>query len=292
METKANISNLEADLREIRRQRELSMREETQRSIRLAEVGTRAEDLLHNIREDFGRSLHDAPLAVPDDFEEREARDEVQKLRQKIRTLGPVNALALEAYEEESQRLDFLNEQLQDLESAEATLLKTIDEINTTASRRFHETFDLVQANFARLFGELFGDEATATLVLEDPDDPLESAIEIMAKPRGKRPSVLNQLSGGEKTLTATALLFAIYLVKPSPFCILDEVDAPLDDANIGRFMQLIRAFSESTQFILVTHNKKTMEAADCMYGVTMQEQGVSKLVGVKFDEAVEMAEA
>jgi chromosome segregation protein len=125
-------------------------------------------------------------------------------------------------------------------------------------------------------------------VVLVDEADPLESAIEVFARPRGKRPSVLAQLSGGEKTLTAIALLFAIYLVKPSPFCILDEVDAPLDDANVTRFMHLIRKFSETTQFILVTHNKRTMEAADRMYGVTMQEQGVSSLVGVRFEEALE----
>ncbi|MEX0601136.1 MAG: AAA family ATPase, partial [Rhodothermales bacterium] len=148
-----------------------------------------------------------------------------------------------------------------------------------------------IRANFQRIFVDLFGVEAAADLELEDPEDPLETAIEIMARPRGKRPSTISQLSGGEKTLTAIALLFGIYLVKPSPFCILDEVDAPLDDANVERFMRLIRQFSANTQFILVTHNKLTMEAADRLYGITMQEQGVSRLVGVKFDEAIEMTE-
>jgi chromosome segregation protein len=164
------------------------------------------------------------------------------------------------------------------------TLKTTIDEINETASKRFESTFNAIQENFQGLFKDLFGAAASAEIVLEDPDDPLETAIEILAKPSGKRPSVLAQLSGGEKTLTAIALLFSIYLVKPSPFCILDEVDAPLDDANVDRFMQIIRTFSESTQFVLVTHNKRTMEAADRMYGITMQEQGVSKLVSVRFD--------
>jgi chromosome segregation protein len=167
--------------------------------------------------------------------------------------------------------------------------MTTIAEINTTASRRFNETFGAIQENFRRLFADLFGEGAAADVVLQDESDPLESDIEIFAKPRGKKPSVLAQLSGGEKTLTAIALLFSIYLVKPSPFCILDEVDAPLDDANVDRFMQLIRTFSESTQFVLVTHNKRTMEAADRMYGITMQEQGVSKLVGVKFEDGLQL---
>jgi len=162
--------------------------------------------------------------------------------------------------------------------------METIREINETARTRFDETFTQVRAAFQKIFAELFGGDATADVAL-DGDDPLEAPVTIMARPTGKRPVSLTQLSGGEKTLTATALLFAIYLVKPSPFCILDEVDAPLDDANVGRFMRLIRSFSDSTQFILVTHNKLTMEAADRMYGVTMPTPGVSRLVGVRFDE-------
>jgi len=288
METKVAISYVEAQLRERRRGREQEMREESRLAVRLAEVRTHAEDLVANIQEEFNVSLLDRPASLDDDFDEAQARREVQQLRGKIRGMGPVNELALETYEEEKTRHEFLKTQLADLESAEATLVETIDEINTTASMRFNETFENIRANFIRLFQELFGEEATADIILEDPNDPLESLIEIMAKPRGKRPITLAQLSGGEKTLTAIALLFAIYLVKPSPFCILDEVDAPLDDANIDRYMHLIRTFSGSTQFILVTHNKRTMEAADRMYGITMQEQGVSKLVGVTFDETVE----
>jgi chromosome segregation protein len=146
-----------------------------------------------------------------------------------------------------------------------------------------------VREQFRGLFRQLFGENAQAELIL-DGTDPLESPIEITARPKGKKPSAISQLSGGEKTLTAIALLFAIYLVKPSPFCILDEVDAPLDDVNIERFLSLIRAFAASTQFILVTHNKLTMEGADRMYGITMQEEGVSKLVGVRFDGVAEAA--
>ena len=289
VEIKAAISDVESRLRVIRQQRDQSVRDEGQRAVRLAEVTTRRADLLEHILEDFGVSLPEEPIAIEDEFDAAPARQEVQELRERIRALGAVNALALESYEEEAERLAFLTEQRDDLEQAEKTLLDTIREINTTAAARFYETFEAINENFSRIFGDLFVQDATAYLELADPSDPLESPIEIIAKPRGKRPSGIAQLSGGEKTLTAIALLFAIYLVKPSPFCILDEVDAPLDDANVDRFMMLIRQFASSTQFILVTHNKRTMELADRMYGVTMQEQGVSKLVGVKFDEAVEM---
>lgn len=285
METKVAISELEARLREIRRERETAMRGESDRAIRRAELETRLEDLLASFKEDHELDLSILTYPIPEDFDRKEARSEVQDLKNRIRQLGPVNALALESFEEEKDRLQFMTEQLADLEQAEATLRTTIEEINTTAQLRFDETFAAIRENFRRLFEELFGEGASADIELVDSNDPLESDVSIFAKPRGKKPSVLSQLSGGEKTLTAIALLFAIYLVKPSPFCILDEVDAPLDDANVGRFMHLIRTFSKSTQFILVTHNKKTMEAADRMYGITMQEQGVSRLVGVKFEK-------
>lgn len=283
--TKAEIAEAEIRLRGLRQQREQFIREENNHAVRLAEVKTRITDLVASVQEDFGFSLDAGSIELEDGFDEMAARQEVQNLREKIRSIGAVNALALETYGEEKERLDFLSAQRQDLEKAESTLLSTIDEINTTAAHRFMETYEAIHANFNRIFGDLFGEGAASNLELTDPNDPLESPIEIMAKPRGKRPTTISQLSGGEKTLTAIALLFAIYLVKPSPFCILDEVDAPLDDANVERFMRLIRDFSRNTQFILVTHNKRTMEAADRMYGITMQEQGVSSLVGVKFDE-------
>lgn len=284
METKVAISELEARLREIRREREAAMKGESDRAVRRAELETRREDLLGTFSEDHELDLTTLEWEIPEDFDRKEARAEVQDLKTKIRHLGPVNALALESFEEEKERLTFMKEQLADLEAAETTLMTTIDEINTTAHERFDRTFGAIRENFRRLFEDLFGEGASADIELDDDNDPLESDVNIFAKPRGKKPSVLSQLSGGEKTLTAIALLFAIYLVKPSPFCILDEVDAPLDDANVDRFMHLIRTFSGSTQFILVTHNKRTMEAADRMYGITMQEQGVSKLVGVTFE--------
>jgi len=288
--TKSTIDDVESDLRRIRKEREAATKAENQAAVRLAEIDTRLQDLIESIEEDYDRDLTDDPIAVPEDFDEAEAQSDVKSLRGRINAIGSVNPLALEEYEEEKERLDFLQEQQQDLEEAEETLMETIEEINATAAERFFETFDEIKDSFSEIFTDLFGKGASAKLQLEDRDDPLDSAIEIIAQPRGKRPVTLEQLSSGEKTLTAIALLFSIYLVKPSPFCILDEVDAPLDDANVERFMNLVRRFEDQTQFILVTHNQRTMALADRMYGVTMEEQGISKLVGVEFDEAIEMA--
>jgi chromosome segregation protein len=173
--------------------------------------------------------------------------------------------------------------QREDLIQSEKDLLQTIEEINTTATQQFLTTFEQIRQNFIEIFRTLFNPGDEADLRLEEGIDPLEAKIEIIAKPKGKRPTVISLLSGGEKTLTATALLFAIYMIKPSPYCVMDEVDAPLDDANVGRFTRLIHQFKDRTQFIIVTHNKKTMEAAETMYGVTMQEEGISKLVSVQF---------
>jgi chromosome segregation protein len=181
------------------------------------------------------------------------------------------------------RRYDFIVEQKNDLVSAKDTLLQTIQEVETTANQQFLETFEQVRGHFQKVFKALFTDEDTADLILDKPDNLAETGIDIVAKPKGKRPSSITQLSGGEKTLTATALLFAIYLIKPAPFCILDEVDAPLDDANVGKFTNMIRQFSDNSQFIIVTHNKMTMSSVDVIYGVTMQEAGVSKLVPVDF---------
>ena len=290
-ETKTEIETVESELRSLRQDRESALNAKNEAAVHLAEVDTRIQDVLESVADDFERDLSEEPVSVPDDFDEDEARSSVKSLRGTINALGDVNPLALEEYEEEKERLDFLQEQKADLEEAEETLLDTIEEINTTAAERFFETFDQIKDSFGDIFEELFGTGATAELQLENPDDPIDSPIEIIAKPRGKRPVTLDQLSSGEKALTATALLFAIYLVKPSPFCVLDEVDAPLDDANVERFMSLVRRFEDDTQFILVTHNQRTMGLSDRMYGVTMEEQGVSTLVGVEFDEAVEITQ-
>jgi chromosome segregation protein len=205
------------------------------------------------------------------------------RMRKRMDNMGEVNPTAIEAYTEMKKRYDFILEQKNDLVNAKDSLLQTIQEVEATANQQFLETFNKVRENFQKVFKALFTEEDTADMVLVNPENLAETGIEIIAKPKGKRPSSITQLSGGEKTLTATALLFAIYLIKPAPFCILDEVDAPLDDANVGKFTQMIKKFSDNSQFIIVTHNKQTMGAVDVIYGVTMQEPGVSKLVPVDF---------
>jgi len=205
------------------------------------------------------------------------------RMKKRLENMGEINPTAIEAYEEMKKRYDFIVEQKNDLVTAKESLLKTIQEVETTANQKFLDTFNQVRENFQKVFKALFTEEDTADIILEHPENLADTGIDIVAKPKGKRPSSITQLSGGEKTLTATALLFAIYLIKPAPFCILDEVDAPLDDANVGKFTQMIRQFSANSQFIIVTHNKMTMSTVDVIYGVTMQEPGVSRLVPVDF---------
>jgi chromosome segregation protein len=208
---------------------------------------------------------------------------DAEKMKKRLDNMGEVNPTAIEAFSEMKVRHDFIVEQRNDLVNAKDSLLSTIEEVENTANSKFRETFDLVRENFVTVFKALFTPEDSCDLRLTDPDNIADSNIEIYAQPKGKKPSTLTQLSGGEKTLTSTAFLFAIYLIKPAPFCILDEVDAPLDDANVGKFTQMIRKFSDNSQFIIVTHNKQTMASVDVIYGVTMQEPGVSKLVPVDF---------
>ena len=212
-----------------------------------------------------------------------ELQEKNDRMKKRLENMGEINPMAIEAFTEMSKRYEFILEQKNDLVSAKESLLQTIEEVETTANQQFLDTFNKVRENFQKVFKALFTEDDTADMVLENPDDLAETGIDIVAKPKGKRPTSITQLSGGEKTLTATALLFAIYLIKPAPFCILDEVDAPLDDANVGKFTQMIRQFSAESQFIIVTHNKMTMSAVDVIYGVTMQEAGVSKLVPVDF---------
>jgi len=199
--------------------------------------------------------------------------------------------LAMEEHAEESERLDFLTGQRADLVEACNDLRSAIREINKTATDLFTGTFDQIRENFRSTFLRLF-EGGEADIWLQDEDDPLESPIEIHASPKGKKTQRIDLLSGGERALTALALLFGIYLVKPSPFCVFDEVDAPLDENNIGRFIRLLQDFKEQTQFIVITHNPRTIEAADWIYGVTMEEPGVSTIVGVKLQDALQAAGA
>ena len=218
-------------------------------------------------------------------FSEDELRSKVDRFRNRIDNMGPINPMAMEAFEEIQERHTFITDQKEDLLKAKESLLTTIGEIDEVAKETFMEAFQEIKENFIRVFRTLFTEEDDCDLILTNPEQPLESSIDIIAKPKGKRPLTINQLSGGEKTLTATSLLFSIYLIKPAPFCIFDEVDAPLDDANIDKFNEIIRKFSQESQFIIVTHNKRTMASTDIIYGVTMQEQGVSKVVPVDLRE-------
>ncbi|KPQ15232.1 MAG: chromosome segregation protein Smc, partial [Algoriphagus marincola HL-49] len=219
------------------------------------------------------------------DFVEEDLRALVQKQKEKLEKIGPINPMAMEAYDEIKERHGFIQGQKEDLVKAKESLLTTISEIDQVAKETFLDAFDKIKENFVKVFRSLFTEQDDCDVKLTDPDNPLESSIEIMAKPKGKRPLTINQLSGGEKTLTATSLLFSIYLLKPAPFCIFDEVDAPLDDANIDKFNQIIQKFSQESQFIIVTHNKRTMASTDIIYGITMIEAGVSRVVPVDLRE-------
>ncbi len=207
----------------------------------------------------------------------------VGDLKQRLDSMGPVNLDAIEEYEELEERYNFLSGQHEDLVNSKAELLRVISKINRKTKEMFSDTFAKVRDNFKLMFKELFGDNARANLVLIDDEDPLESGIDVIAKPPGKKLQSITLLSGGERSMTAVALLFAIYMVKPSPFCVLDELDAPLDESNIGRFIKMLNRFIEQSQFVIVTHNKRTMNRCDVMYGVTMEEFGISKHVGMKF---------
>ena len=258
--------------------------------IKQNELSIRFENLVNHIKEEYSIELEKKEFDDLDVFNFDLVSSDVSSLKEKLKNLGPINLLAYSEYEEENERLEFLLSQRNDLTESEKDLINTIKEINDSAQQVFSETFEAIRANFKTIFQSVFNPGDEADLVLEEDVDPLEAKIEIIAKPKGKRPTGIELLSGGEKTLTATALLFAIYLVKPSPFCIMDEVDAPLDDANIDRFTKLLTDFSDNTQFIIVTHNKRSMEAAENMYGVTIQEEGISKLVGVQFNEELSVS--
>ena len=285
---RSQIHQIELKLKDERLRQEGSLKAAHDLEIKIQELSMKGENLKSRAKEGFGLELEVKEYSDAEQFDFVAAREEIQKLKEKIHNLGPVNFAAFDEYKSEKERLDFVTAQRDDLVEAEKTLVQTIDEINATAQRQFLDTFEMIRDNFITTFKGLFDEGDECDLRLEEGVDPLEARIEIVAKPRGKRPTSIDLLSGGEKTLTAIALLFAIYLVKPSPFCILDEVDAPLDDMSIDRFTRILQKFSDNTQFIVVTHNKRTMEATNALYGVTMEEEGVSKLVSVQFNESVE----
>lgn len=251
--------------------------------LKLAEINKEKDLIKHRIMDVYRSEVPTRVLNLSE-ININELRDSIGTIDRSLTKIGPINMAVAEEYKAESERYEFLMEQNQDLVDSETKLLESIKKIDNEARTKFSTTFEQIAKHFKKTYAMFFeGGEAHVRLVGNE--DPLESEIEIIARPPGKKTQTIRMLSAGEKAMTAIALLFAIYLVKPSPFCILDEVDAPLDDRNIGKFNNVIRKFSENTQFIVVTHNKLTMEEADYLYGVTQQEEGVSKIVSVNFKD-------
>ncbi len=282
---KSLIMSREDEVKKLHRHWNQSLERLKELELKIQEIEIKLKSQKELYLEQYGEELEQllAENPVPDTVHLQDIQDELLKIRQKIEALGEVNPLAVKEFEKEKERLDFLKSQQADLLEARKELLDTINKLNKTARKLFLETFEKINENFRSIFGKFF-EGGKAELLLIDNDDPLESNIDISVHIKGRRLTTLNLLSAGEKTLTAISLLFAIYLYKPSPFCILDEVDAPLDDVNIARYTHALKEFSNNTQFILVTHNKMTMQAAQSMYGITMEEAGVSKVVSVRFD--------
>ncbi|MBA7641675.1 MAG: chromosome segregation protein SMC [Calditrichaeota bacterium] len=282
-ETREQISRLEEQIRQRQHGREATLSQHQELELKLSDL-KRGEELIRSrIREIYQEEITEEE-SVGEQEDEETLRAGVEKLRASLERIGPINMAVAEEYAEESKRLEFLTEQRDDLLQAEESLGKTIQKIDHQARSQFRETYDRIRHHFKQTF-RLFFEGGEGDLRLVGDPDPLEAGIEIIAQPPGKKTRSLRSLSGGEKALTAIALLFAVYMVKPSPFCILDEVDAPLDDVNIGKFTRVIKQFAGDTQFIIVTHNKLTMQSADYLYGVTMAEEGLSNLVSVNLGE-------
>ena len=307
-EQESQITERDDNLRRLRHQLEADQQQKGQLDIDLAQKTLKSENICQRIEDKYQISLQEVRSEVirlsktedgqtkvdleDEDQEEsshagmatdwEEVAKHVRTLQQKVDAIGPVNLVAIEEYEETEQRFQFLTGQHDDLVKAKDELHEVLNRINTQTREMFVATFTKIQENFRAMFQEMFGG-GSADLMLGDDGDVLESGIDIVARPPGKRLQSISLLSGGEQTMTAVALLFSIYQVKPSPFCVLDELDAPLDESNINRFLKVLQRFLEFSQFIIITHNKRTISTADLLYGVTMQERGVSRLVSVKF---------
>ncbi len=282
-ETRLNAEELA--LTEARRAVESTSEEHHRLELGVAEATAHRKRIIERVETEWKRPF-DALMATAPmlDLDLETLESEAERIAVALEAIGPVNALAVEEHAEESKRLAFLQAQRDDLVAARQSLLQAIKEIDGTAKALFNETFTAIRANFNTVFQTLFGG-GECDLRLSDENDPLEAEIEIHAAPRGKKTQRIHLLSSGERTLVAVSLLFSIYLTKPSPFCLMDEVDAPLDDSNVGRFLRLLDEFKVQTQFLVITHNPRTMQAADSVYGVTMQEPGVSTIVGVRIGD-------
>ena len=282
-----SISEREMSLKDVRRAASQLKDEINKNTVELTELRANVSRLSETTLERYQLVLSeiykDHQIQEGEEFDISEAEERAGELRRKVHNMGSVNMAAIDELEEVAERFEFLTKQKADLEESLSSLDRAIQKINRTTKERFATTFELVNEKFKKLYPRLFkGGEAY--LEMTDPDNVLETGIEIIAQPPGKKLQSINLLSGGEKALTAVSLLFAIFLIKPAPFCLLDEVDAPLDDANVDRYNEIVKEMSKRTQFIVITHNKRTMQVTDCLFGVTMQEPGVSRLVSVQLE--------
>ena len=279
VDTFNSMESLQSKINEEKRLKENLFEQQKNNELRIVELDQKIGNIKERMMEKYNSKV---PKDLVVDKDKDELEIEIDKIQKSIENIGPLNMAAQQEYEEEQARLENLLEQRIDILKSEENLKETIAKIDVVAREKFETTFEKINNNFTKLFG-MFFEGGTASLSLSGEEDPLEAQIIIHAQPPGKKNQNLRMLSAGEKSLTAIALLFAIYQYKPSPYCVLDEVDAPLDDVNIQKFKRVLNTFAKDTQFIVVTHNKLTMEAADYLYGVTMEKKGVSKLVSVKF---------
>jgi len=282
-ESDSAISDIQSKREETLQKIRLLEVEQSQRHIQRENIANRLRENYHSpiaaLRAEFGKMSNRPELPVD------ETEDELSRLRKKIANIDDVNLGAIKEYEQLKDRFDFLNKQRDDLVKAVDDLHKVINKINRTTQERFLKTFDLVNEKLNEVFPRLF-EGGSAKLVLTEPDNPLETGVEFMIHPPGKKLTRMSLLSGGEKALSAIALIFSIFLIKPASFCLMDEIDAPLDDVNLFRFNDLLQIIGEKSQIIMVTHNKRTMEFADTLFGITMEKKGVSKIVSVNFQRA------
>lgn len=282
-DAKHRIGEEEQEVRKLNKAfSELQSKINTQKD-KAADLKYKLQGVKQRINIEFSENIDAFEYEVPEGYSIGEQEIRIEKMQNQLSNFGEINPMAVEAYKEMEDRKLNIEEQRDDINKAKEELIATMDEIETTATQLFLEAFDQARKHFVTVFRSLFTQDDDCDLVLLDPENPLQSNIEIIAKPKGKRPQSLSQLSGGEKTLTASALLFSLYLLKPAPFCIFDEVDAPLDDQNVQKFTNIIRAFSQDSQFLVVTHNKATMAELDVLYGVYMEEKGVSSVSQVDF---------
>jgi chromosome segregation protein len=282
VETLSNsLKEAEASSRYLRQELDEVRGKIHEEEIRTSEIQLKLQHLQDSMRERYGTTLSTSIGTAAEALPREEMSRRLEELKTALEGFGEVNLMAIEEYQELRQRHDFLTEQQADLQQALDSLKKAIARINRTTTKRFLETFHLVNERFKEVFSRLFKG-GQASLVMLDEQDPSTTGVDIIAQPPGKKLQNIDLLSGGEKALVAIALIFGLFMIKPTPFCLLDEVDAPLDDANINRFIGLVEEFSKTSQFVFITHNKKTMEMADTLYGITMETAGVSKVVSVR----------